>query len=329
LGGQGTLLFDEVVVTNASFIGDGVFVFGNEYSCDVSFIKSNFSSLSGEEINGTICRFVGVGYVVLISECVVGPSITADNGGAFYLGGCYCRIISSNFSECSAGNEGKGGATYFGSGSTFEIVDCNFSICSAKYGGAIYSESEEPSGRILDEVIFSGNTVTAGGNGNDIADNSTVGIYLYSSLTVTNCVSTSVSSSSYSNFYLLQGSGIFDCLLSSTGCSYEVCHVDEAGFDSFVCGLESTPCQSLTQALQNLNLSVVEEAEVDVASGVYPSTYFTVSSVTLIVSAVSETRPVLSLVTPTAGLFCILRRFMILLFSFDLLRCIISGDGEY
>jgi hypothetical protein len=323
LAGWGSFLTDGVVVTNATFTGTGVFVLANSHLCDVALTNSNFSSLTG--VNGTVARIDGANINFVVSKCIVGTAIKAGNGGAFYLGDCFVAISSSSFSDCTTSG-GKGGAIYFGVASRFGLVNCTFSSCSATYGGAIFSESEDPSGRVLNELNFSSNTVTATGNGNDIADNSTLGISLYSSLTVTNCVSSSTASGTISNFFLFQGSQIFDCLLTSDGCLFDIFYVSTTGFDSYTCGHESNPCKSLTQTVYNLNVSVVEEAVVHVASGEYTDTYLSVSSVNLSVLKSSESKPVLSLLTPPAGLACVFRRFM--MFSFRLLRYYIAGVGE-
>jgi hypothetical protein len=325
LEGSGSFLADGVVVTNATFTGTGVFVLANYHLCDVTLINSNFNSLTG--VNGTIVRIDGANINFSVSRCVIGTSIKAGNGGAFYFGESLVVINSCSFSGCTTDSGGKGGAIYFGVASRFGLVNCTFSSCSATYGGAIFSESEDPSGRILDELNFSSNTVAANGNGNDIADNSTVGISLYSSSTVTNCVSTSTSTSA-SNFYLFQGSQVFDCLLSPSGCLFDILYVTTTGVNSYTCGHESSPCKSLAQTVYNLNVSVGEEAVVHVASGEYTDTYLSVSSMNLAVLTTSESKPVLSLLTPPAGLFYVCGRFMMLLFPFRLLRCCIAGGGE-
>jgi hypothetical protein len=162
LAGSGSFLADGVVVTNATFTETGVFVLANFHQCNVTLINSNFSSLTG--VNGTIVRIDGANIDFLVSKCIIGTSIKAGNGGAFYFGECLVVIDSSSFSGCTTDSGGKGGAIYFGVASRFGLVNCTFSSCSATYGGAIFSESEEPSGRILDELNFSSNTVAANGN---------------------------------------------------------------------------------------------------------------------------------------------------------------------
>jgi hypothetical protein len=153
----------------------------------------------------------------------------------------------------------------------------------------------------MDEVIFSGNTVGSGGNGNDIADESSLAISLYSPLMVTNCRSTSVNST-VSNFFLIQSSVSYDCLLAEGGCLSDVLYVSTSGVDSIVCGLVSAPCRSLNQAIYNLNISSGSEGDINVASGSYTDTYLTFSSINLVVLASPETKPILSLVSPVAGL---------------------------
>jgi hypothetical protein len=303
LDGVGSLLTDGIIVRNATFSGTGVFVLGNYHNCEVTFINSNFSSLNGT--NGTIIHIDGGNNNVLIRNCTVGTAIKGSNGGAFYFGACYVVIDASNFSQCTTDSGGKGGAIYLGVETRFGLVNCEFSGCSATYGGAIFSVSEEPSDRILDSVNFSGNTVTASGNGNDIADNSTIGISVYSSLTVRNCVSTSTNSPTISNFFLIQGPLVFDCLFSSSGCSSDTFYVSTMGLDSYTCGQESNPCKSLTRTVYNLDISDGEEAVLRVASGEYTDTYLSVSSMNLAILTTSDTpesKPVLSLLTPPAGL---------------------------
>jgi hypothetical protein len=204
------------------------------------------------------------------------------------------------------------------------LVNCIFSSCSATFGGAIFSESEEPSGRIFEEVSFIDNTVADGGNGNDIADISTIGVNFYSPLTVKNCVSTSTTSFSVSNFFLLQLSVIFDCLFSPEGCSVGIFYVSTKGIDSYVCGQESSPCKSLAQSIYDRSVSVGENAVILVASGEYTHTYMSVSYSNLSILTTSETselKPVLSLLTPPPGLFCDdCRRFIILLFFISFVK---------
>jgi hypothetical protein len=197
------------------------------------------------------------------------------------------------------------------------------------YGGAIFSESERPSGGVLDKVNFTNNTVADGGNGNDIADNSIVGIRSYSSNTVRNCQSTRAISTVVSNFFLLQGSLIFDCLFYPEGCSFDTSYVSATGIDSYACGNSNNPCNSLAQAIYNRNIPVKENATIYVGSGEYNNTYISVSSMDLVILTSSESKPILSLVTPPVGLFCVYGNFMILLFSFDLLRWLTNDCCRY
>jgi hypothetical protein len=305
MDGISSLLVFETVVINLNFSEVGAFIVGSNsdsINCTVSIIGTNFSSLNGAGLNGTIIRADGVISTVLISSCVIGPSIVAGNGGALFLASCISRIDSSNFSECSAPNGGRGGAIYFGLGTSFTLDETRFSSCSAMYGGAIFSNSEEQSERRMNEVIFSGNAVGAGGNGNDVADNSFIAISLYSPLTVTNCQSKSANSASLSNFFLIQSSVSYDCLLSTSGCLSDVLHVTPLGVDSSVCGLALSPCRSLNQAAYNLNFSGNSEGNINVVSGDYTDTYLSVSSIDLVILSSSDTKPVVSLISPNAGL---------------------------
>jgi hypothetical protein len=305
MDGISTLQVSETAVTGATFNTAGAFIVGNSrgsINCTVSLSSTNFSSLSGTSLNGTVIRVDGVITSVLIENCNFGPSMNAGNGGALYLADCSTRIISSNFTGCAASTGGRGGAIYFGLETSFSLNGSRFTTCSATYGGAIYCNSEELTERRMNEVTFSANTVGTGGNGNDIADESAVATSLYSPLTVTNCLSTSVNSTSVSNFILLQGSVTYDCLLASGGCLSGVLYVTSSGTDSVVCGLSSLPCRSVTQAAYNLNISSGSEGDINVASGEYTDTYLSISSINLVVASTTETKPVLSLVSPGSGL---------------------------
>jgi hypothetical protein len=308
--GVGVLLFEEGVGTNLSFSSGGALIKSTGSNCTVNVINSNFSSLNGTDVNGVILQSDGTQNTLWVSGCSIG-SILGANGGAFYLRNSNVFINSTSFDECIVGTEGKGGAVYFGLGTSFTLLDSVFSGWSALYGGGIFTDSEETGERILSGVNFTNNSVQSGGNGNDIADNSSIGGSLYSPSTVINCSSNS-SNSSFSNFYVIQISGIYDCLLSVSGCVSDLIYVNaNGGVDHTACGVSSSPCQSLTQAVHNLNLSSGAEADIVVAPGDYTNTVVVVTSVIIVVYSDSETKPVLSLVSPPVGVL-----FLFILFFF-------------
>jgi hypothetical protein len=189
--------------------------------------------------------------------------------------------------------EGNGGAIYFGVNTSFSLVEVNFENCSAVYGGAIFTLSEF--NRLIRNVTFKLNNVSSGGNGNDILDNSTNSMLLYSKYTVINSVTSSEIISETWNFFLLHYNLSYDCILSSTSCVPAHVYVVENSSDSSLCGAFSSQCASLTQAVWNLqNLHDGNEPlKLMVGQGEYNNTAVTVASVTLTI--LGENTPVLSL----------------------------------
>jgi hypothetical protein len=298
----GALVVDEVVVTNLTFTEEGVFILGITYSnSTVQILRSNFSSLNGEGLNGTVIRVLGTTSTISVRDSAFGSSIIAANGGALYLTNSYTEIVNTTFTDCSTGEGGNGGAIYFGTGMLYTLLASTFTSCSAVYGGAIYSDSEEVADRIISSVTFSDNIVLSGGNGNDIADNSTVGFSLYSPQTIINCVSSSVASESVSNFYLMISHFNLDCLITVDGCLQDVHYVTPTGVDSIACGHYDSPCHTITRVLFNLNVSDGAEVDVVVTSGEYTSTSLSISNIDFVLYSESGIPPLLSLVAPPAG----------------------------
>jgi hypothetical protein len=248
-----------------------------------------------------ICVDGSVSLINVYNSSLSGTS-ELGNGGAFYILNCGSTIINgSNLTGFGTGSSGKGGAIYFGVGTSFVLVDSLFGNCSAQYGGAIYSESEVSGLRQITGVIFTNNSVLSGGNGNDIADNSSIGSTIYNVFSVSNSTSDSTSSDSVWNFYIIQMNISLDCLLSPSGCSQDPTYVSTSGVDSQACGSISSPCHSVSRGLENLIESLDFDAEIIVESGDYTDTLLVVSSTTLVVSTNSADRPVLSLVSPPFG----------------------------
>jgi hypothetical protein len=305
LSGPGLLLLDEITVTNITYSGSGSLVYstgGSTSTADITITRSNFSSIDSTGLNGSVINVNGVVSSISVYNSSFGEAISSGNGGAFYILNCFNIIINaSNFTGCSAAG-GNGGAIFFGEGSWFLLDGCVFGNCSALYGGAIYSNSEVLGLRLINNVNFTNNSVGTGGNGNDIADNSSVGINLYSLLSVTNSISNSTNSTQVSNFYIMQYALSMDCLLSS-GCGNDPTFVSPTGEDSPLCGSSTSPCHSLGQGVENLIEASDKNAEISVASGSYTDTVLTVYSMTLVITTNSATRPDLSLVTPPPGLF--------------------------
>jgi hypothetical protein len=304
----GLLLFEENIATYLTFSGNGVLILGNgtnDENSSVSIINSNFSVLNGSGLNGTVCRINGIIRSLVITGCNFGTSMIAGNGGALYLSKCNVNISTTNFNGCSVGAGGSGGAIYFGLETRFTLINSTFASCSSLYGGGIFSNSEETSERIMNGVNFTNNSVQSNGNGNDIADNSSVGAILYSSLNIINCKSNS-SNTSTSNFYIIQVSGVYDCLFSTSGCSFDVMYVSVNGIDHRTCGTSSSPCGSLTQAVNNLNISNGWEADVIMGAGEYTNTVITIASINLVVYSNAVSRPALSLVAPPIGIIILL-----------------------
>jgi hypothetical protein len=320
IGGVGSLLFEENTVSNITFSGDGVLIFSNgtnTQNATVSLINTNFNNLNGTDLNGTVLRIAGVVSTVLVTGCSVGPSVIGGNGGAFYLTKCTTVITSTKFSGCSTGLNGNGGAVYFGEGALFSLRNLTIGNCSAFYGGGLFIISEETSGKMINETNFINNSVQMGGNGNDIADNSSVGGSIYSSSTVINSLSNSTNSSTVSNFYLIALSARYDCLLSVAGCSFDVMYVTINGNDHNECGSQQSPCKTVTQAANNMYADDDSEGGISVGPGDYTSTVVVAVSITMFVHSNTTTRPVLSLVSPPAG-FDYIKFFFFFLFRREL-----------
>jgi hypothetical protein len=86
----------------------------------------------------------------------------------------------------------------------------------------------------------------ASNNGNDIADDSSAGPFLYTIFTVINCVSTTTNSNS--NFVVSTRNLVYDCLLKMED---KKCHknsklyVNRNGVDYLFCGEPQAPCYSI------------------------------------------------------------------------------------
>jgi predicted outer membrane repeat protein len=211
---------------------------------------------------------------------------------------------------------GKGGAIYFGENTAFSLLSSNFTECSAVYGGAIYSGSELTLERQIKDVVFVNNAVSEGGNGNDIADNSSVGSLLYNVETVTNSVSNSDSHGLIYNFFIIQGGFSYDCLLSSTSdsCHSNPLYVSVKGSDYSLCGFKSSPCYSISQGLKNLELNNDVVAEIDVMEGNYTNTMLVFEDIAVSLMGDEDMGTTLSLVEPPKGLYYYL--YISLLFFF-------------
>jgi hypothetical protein len=206
------------------------------------------------------------------------------DGGAFYIANCSNISINvSSFDGFIRGCSGKGGAIYFGENTTFSIINSTFANCSALYGGAIFTNSEVTTLREIVFVTFINNSVVSEeGNGNDIADNSSVALSIYTVHSVLNSTSSSTSNiSTIFNFYMIQEGVELDCLLS---------------------GSASSPCQTIPRAIQNLLDMLDPQGEIIVAYGMYTNTVITVYSLVLGVTTNTVNKPVLSLISPAVGL---------------------------
>jgi hypothetical protein len=304
--GVNTLLLDEINVENVNLTGSGSLVYGSGQTSSagsIDLINSNISSISGAASNGSVININGFVRNISIYNTVLQSLSGVANGGAFYILNCASIVVNgSTFIGCATGTGGNGGAVYFGVGTSFVLIDSSFSNCIASYGGAIFTGSEVGGLRQIINVTFSNNSVETDGNGNDIADNSTIGVSLYGMHSVINSLSNSTSSDTVSNFYIIQHNLNFDCLLTESGCGNDPTFVSTTGVDSEACGSSASPCHSLSQGVQNLIDLYDPEAEISVASGDYTDTAFAVYSIRLTVSTNSATRPSFSLVSPPIGL---------------------------
>jgi hypothetical protein len=306
--GNGYLLLSESAITNITFSGNGAFIRSFSSPEDktggvVNVVSSNFSSISGVGNNGSVIHVDGFVSSVLIYDCMVGGSINAGNGGAFYIVGCFCSFNSSKFVNCVTGENGRGGAVFFGRETSFVLFNDSFTNCYALYGGAIYSMSELKIPRIISDVNFTNNLVQTGGNGNDIFDNSSIGGLLYSKQTVTNSLSASAATDTVFNFYLAQDDVDLDCLLSeSNPCSIDPIYVGSDGVDSLGCGSFFQQCRSVTQALANLIDFQDTNAVINVGEGDYNDVVLVVEYMTLGVVCHTNDRPILSCASPPMGI---------------------------
>jgi hypothetical protein len=300
------LLLDEISVANVTFSGNGRLIYrsgGSDGTGDINLINSNFSSITASTVNGSVIYTDKTLGSINIKNNTLNGSISSGNGGAFYL--CNCLNITVNesvFIGCSGGSEGKGGAIYFGGETLFTLINSSFANCTALYGGVIFSISEVSGFRGIYGVNFTNNSVFSGGNGNDIADNSSVGGNVYGMQSVINSTSNSTSSGSVSNFYIIQDDLIFDCLLTLSGCGNDPTFVSTTGTDSELCGTSASPCSSLGQGLTNIVNSFDPEAEINVGYGDYTNVVLVVHSIMLTISTNSENRPTLSLISPPYSL---------------------------
>jgi hypothetical protein len=322
INGEGTLLLDEVSITNITFSGIGSLISssgGSLSSGNISIINTNISSISASGLNGSvICVNESVGSIYVYNSAFMGSS-GYFNGGAFYIINCGNTLIdNSTFSGYQTSSDGKGGAIYFGLGSSFALVNSIFENCLSLYGGAIFSESEESGVRQIKNVSFSNNSVHSGGNGNDIADNSSVAVLIYTAASVIDSSSNSTTSDSIFNFYLIQQSGNLDCFLSGGGCVSDPLFVNTSGIDTPVCGSSSSPCRSVGQAVNILRAFQDLDATIIVESGSYTDTALEVHSMILSVTTNSNVRPILSLVSPPICmlLFVVLQYFFFIFFFF-------------
>jgi hypothetical protein len=307
MSGPGTLLLDEIILSNITLSGSGSLIYssgGSISTGNVTLINSNLSSISATGLNGSVINVNGMIESIYIYNDTFGPSINSGNGGAMHISNCGNVVINgSNFTGCTTGANGNGGAIYFGVGTSFTLINSSFSNSSALYGGAIFSVSEISGQRQIVGINFTNNSVQSGGNGNDIADNSTIGVNLYGMQSVINSTSNSSNSTTIFNFYIIQEDLNFDCLLTTSGCGNDPTYVSTDGIDSEACGTLASPCLSLSQGLENLISSLDPEAELNVATGDYTDTSITVYSIRLTITTNSITRPTLSLVTPSHGFY--------------------------
>jgi hypothetical protein len=102
---------------------------------------------------------------------------------------------------------------------------------------------------------------------------------------------------------------------------FDTLYVSPYGIDSSVCGFTSSTCLSLTQAVSNINASAGSQKSINVEAGEYTGTAFSVSSIAVNISASSDSRPTLSLVTTPSG---------VLFLPYFLLKiCIVSFFIQY
>jgi hypothetical protein len=315
--GVGTLLLNEITSTNLAFSGSGSLVSSNLNMAgagNLSLLNSNLSSIAATGCNGSAFSINGGVNFFNIANSTFGGPLSSSNGGAIYVLICASTVVNgSSFVGCTVGADGNGGAIYFGKNTSFTLINSSFDSCSAFYGGAIFSFSDVSTIRQILGVNFTNNSIQSGGNGNDIADNSSVGTNIYLKSSVINSTSNSTSSGSIVNFFMIQFNSDFDCLLTISGCGNDPTFVSAIGVDSDVCGTSTSPCRTVKQGVQNLINAYDPEAEINVASGDYTDTTFAVSSIKLTVSTNSATKPVLSLVAPPLGL---LKKSFYILFSF-------------
>jgi hypothetical protein len=301
--GNNVILLDYVTTSNLNFTGSGALIYsngGSQSTGTVNISNSIFTTVKSTGGNGSIIHIDGNVGSLYISNISVSTGISASNGGGFWI--CNCAIIliqNSNFSNGTASG-GKGGMIYFGANTIFTLDSCTFLSSSAQYGGAIFSESDISSVRVITNVTFGSNTGSTGGS--DIADNSTSGYLIY---TITSVISSTSNSTGSSKFYVIQNSVglIFDCLLSSeeNACALNSTYVSSvSGRDYSFCGLSTSQCASITQSIQNLKNNGGGNGTVYVASGTYISTSAVVSSfqVTVQSASGSTTKPIISLVSP-------------------------------
>jgi hypothetical protein len=307
LNESGVLHIDEISVTNLTFTDEGCFISGTgdvDLSSKLDILTSNFSSISGSNVSGSVIKARGIS-LVNIHKCNFNGTSGLGDGGAFYIANCTnISINASSFDGFITQPLGKGGAIYFGENTTFSIINSTFANCSALYGGAVFTDSEVATLREIVFVTFINNSVAAEeGNGNDIADNSSVALSIYTVHSVLNSTSSSTSNvSTIFNFYMIQEGVEFDCLLSGLGCGHNPAFVSAAGADSDVCGSPSSPCQTVSRVIQNLRDMLDPQGEIIVAYGIYTNTVITVYSLVLGVTTNTVNKPVFSLISPPIGL---------------------------
>jgi hypothetical protein len=318
--GPGTLLLDEISVTNVTFAGSGSLISSESgiiHLGKVNILNSNLSLMSTVNLNGSVIRLNGtVSSIYIYNSTFVGCN-DLGNGGALFILHCEDTVInSSSFNGYHSYSSGKGGAAYFGERTSFRFYSSSFENCSALYGGAVYSESELSSLRYIENVSFVDNSVYSGGNGNDIADNSTVAPSIYTLHSVINSLTNSISTNTVSNFYLLQQEIDLDCFISTVGCGYDPTYVKTSGVDSEACGSLTNPCHSISQGVNNLKAWRNLDIDINVGSGEYTDTRLEIALVRVVVLGDVNNKPVLSLLSPP------IRMFNFCLYACKLLCCI-------
>jgi hypothetical protein len=170
-------------------------------------------------------------------------------GGALSITDAINVSVTADFISCVKVQDG--GAIYLKSVTNVVLYNSTFTDCSARNGGAVYFDYEATRvyTRVIKKCVFSNNdALNVGSKGVSIYDNYGSPPYFYNESTVTQCFTNSYLFEGKSQFYWSGVDIAADCLLENN-CGIFIYVDTEKNADQPLCGHISTPCKTLTAAL--------------------------------------------------------------------------------